>query len=352
MPKPAKPRAPKVPAAPTSAAIPVPFEAATAALAPLLDTLDRDVVYITHIDKHPAFFKRRIFFVPVGLNTVLAALLLWRAYAAYPTYCNILLSFFGSPNETTIYYATTPWGALVRKVVWRMVVFLFDWLLFTIVGPWPWTFFLDSAGSPVMWRINAGFRDNEVYVRQSRGWGAEDLLGEADGSSGKAGGDSPFFKTRILPAVDATRLREKTGYLLMDGDFDLDFGAMIIATQLVDKKTVPLDELRTSVFVWVGSDTTGQWAVWSCGRLDEGAETEARQKIVLFKDRLTALGKESLFFKWVELVQFESSAPEGFTMERQAATADKAKKLFEDEGIDFDTFIRDIGGLGGMPGMA
>jgi hypothetical protein len=331
--------------------MPEPFEAAPSALAPLLDTFDRDTVYITHIDRHPAPFKRRVFLVPVGLNAVLSALLLWRAYAAYPFYCNILLSFFGHPNETTIYYATTAWRALIKQVTWRMVVFLFDWLLFTIVGPWPWTFFLESGGNPVSWRINTGFRDNEVYVRRSRGWGAKDLLGEAEGASGKAGGDSPFFKTRILPAVDMTRLREKTGYLLMDANFDLDFGAMIAATQFVDQKTLSTEDLRTNVIVWVGSETKGQWAVWNCGRLDEGAETEARQKIVLFKDRLTALGKESLFFKWVELVQFESSAPGGFTTERQSATAEKAKKLFEDEGVDFDTFIQDIGGLDGMPGM-
>jgi hypothetical protein len=347
MPKPSK-RAPKVP----TAAIPAPFEAAPAALAPFLDTLDPSTVYITHIDKHPAFFKRRIFMVPVVLNTVIAALLLWRAWVAYPMYCDIVLSFFGNPNETTIYYATSTWGTLVKKVAWRAVVFGFDWSLFTIVGPWPWSFFCDSGGSPIMWRVTCGFRDDEVYVRQSRGWGAEDLLGEAEGSSGKAGGDSPFFKTRILPAVDATRLREKTGYLLMDGDFDLDFGAMSLVAQLVDKKTVPISELRTSVFVWVGNEDTGRWAVWNCGRLDEDAETEGRKKIILFKDRLTAMGKESLFFKWVELVQFESSAPEGFTLEHQTAAAAKAKTLFENEGVDFDAFIRDIGGLGAMPGMA
>ncbi|KAF2241537.1 hypothetical protein BU26DRAFT_172599 [Trematosphaeria pertusa] len=334
-----------------AAAIPEPFEPASAALARFLSTFDKDNVYITHIDNHPAWFKRRIFFVPVGINVVIAALLLWRAYAASPFYWSLLMSLLGNRNETTIYYTETPWGKLIKSVVWRMLVFLFDWLLFRIVGPWPWSFFLESPGNPVTWRFTVGFRDEEVYVRQSRGWGAKDLLGEAEGSSGKAGGDSPFFKTRILPAVDMRRLREKTGYLLMDGDFDLDFGGMITATKLLDKKEITADLLRTSVFVWVGSEETGQWAVWNCWKLDEGSETEARQKIMLFKDRLTAMGKESLFFKWVELVQFESNAPGGFTYERQAATAEKAKTLFEEEGIDFDKFIRDIGGLGGMPGM-
>lgn len=332
-------------------AIPEPFTPADAALAPLLSTFDKNSVYITHIDNHPSWFKRRIFFVPVTINLVLALLLLWRAYAIFPLYWALTISLLGNPNETTIYWATTPWGKLSWLMVKRMGTFLFDWMLFKIVGPWPWTFFFESPGNPVSWRLKIGFRDDEVYVRESRGWGAKDLLGAAEGASGKAGGESPFFKTRILPAVEPQRLTEKTGYLLMDKDFDLDFAGMINATQLLDKKEITKDLLRKSVFVWVGKEESGQWTVWDCWKLDEGSETEARQKIMLFKDRLTAMGKESLFFKWVELVQFESNAPGGFTYERQTATAEKAKKLFQDEGIDFDQFIKEIGGLGGMPGM-
>jgi hypothetical protein len=139
--------------------------------------------------------------------------------------------------------------------------------------------------------------------------------------------------------------------MLMDKDFDLDFAAMIRATQLVDKKDISMNSLRKTVFVWVGSEEAGQWAMWDCWKLDEGSETEAREKIILFKDRLTAMGKENLFFKWVELVQYESNSPEGFTQERQIATAEKAKRLFEEQGVDFEAFIKEIGGLGGMPGM-
>ncbi|KAF1959620.1 hypothetical protein CC80DRAFT_466580 [Byssothecium circinans] len=341
-------KATKTPPKPT---IPEPFEPAPSALEPLLSTFDIRSVYITHIDNHPADFKKRIFYVPVAINLALAAFLALRAYYASPLYWKLFLSILGNANDTTIYWASTPTGQLIKTVIWRMCIFSFDFMLFRIVGPWPWTFFLELPGNPVSWRWKIGFRDEEVYVRESRGWGAEDLLGAAEGASGKAGSESPFFKTRILPAVDMHRLREKTGYMLMDKDFDLYFGGMIEATKLLDKKVVSIDELRTSVFVWVGSQEDGEWAVWNCGKLDESAETEARKKIILFKDRLTAMGKESLFFKWVELVQFESNAPGGFTYERQAATADKAKKMFEAEGVDFDTFIKDIGGLEGMPGL-
>lgn len=347
MPKPTK-RAAKALPAPS---IPSPFSPAPSSLLPLLSAFDKSTVYITHIDHHPGWFKKRVFYVPVGLNLAIAIVLLWRAYVAIPWYWLLIMSFLGNENETTIRFATSTWGQIITGVLWRSSLFMFDFLLFRVVGPWPWSFFFESPGNPVSWRWKVGFRDEEIYVRQSRGWGSKDLLGEAEGSTGKAGEESPFFKTRVLPAVDRTRLREKTGYMLMDKDYDLDFAGMTKATELLDKKEIEVDALRKSVFVWVGSEEAGQWVVWDCWRLDEGGETEARQKIVLFKDRLTAMGKENLFFKWVELVQYESNAPGGFTQERQISTAEKAKKLFEEQGVDFDTFIKDIGGLDGMPGM-
>ncbi|KAF2872196.1 hypothetical protein BDV95DRAFT_571746 [Massariosphaeria phaeospora] len=331
--------------------MPEPFSPAPAALEPLLSQFDPDSIYITHVDNHPAWFKKRIFFVPVGINLTIALLLAWRVYAALPLYWSIIMSLLGNPNETTIYWGDNSWGQLAVSVLWRTLIFTFDFLLFRFVGPWPLTFFFESPGNPVSWRWTTGFRDVEVYVRESRGWGAKDLLGEAEGATGKAGADSPFFKTRILPAIESGRLRDKTGYLLMDKDFDLDFWGMTQATELLDKKEITLDALRKSVFMWVGSLETGQWIVWDCWKLDEGSATEAREKIILFKDRLTLMGKENLFFKWVELVQYESNAPGGFTYERQAATAEKAKTMFEEQGVDFEKFIQEIGGLGGMPGM-
>lgn len=70
-----------------------------------------------------------------------------------------------------------------------------------------------------------------------------------------------------------------------------------------------------------------------------------------FKDRLTAIGKENLFFRWIELIQYESSQPGGFTPERQQDAVVKAKELFERQGVDFEQFIKDIGGLDGIPGL-
>lgn len=340
---------------PSKSTIPSPFTPASAELAPLLSTFSRDTVYITHIDTHPAWFKKRIFSVPVILNLTITLILGLRAYYILPYYARILLSVMGNLNETTIYWTQETWGSMAWKVFKRMLSFMLDFMLFRIVGPWPWSFFLELPGNPVWWRWKVGFREQEVVIRQSRGWGGQDLLGLEEGSSGRAGEESPFFKTRILPALDEKRLREKTGYLLMDADFDLDFYGMIAATQLVDRKTVALDKLRKAVFVYVGDlkaeVENGQWAMWDCSEAEgEESETEARNKLMAFKDKLTALGKESLFFKWVELVQFESNAPGGFTPEKQAETADKTKKMFEAEGVDWEAFSTFIGG-GNMAGM-
>ncbi|KAH4230444.1 hypothetical protein HBI75_036210 [Parastagonospora nodorum] len=340
---------------PSKSTIPSPFTPAPAELSSLLSTFSRDTVYITHIDTHPAWFKKRIFSVPVILNLAITLILALRAYYILPYYARIILSVMGNLNETTIYWTQETWGSMAWKVFKRMLSFMLDFLLFRIVGPWPWSFFLELPGNPVWWRWKVGFRDQEVVIRQSRGWGGQDLLGLEEGSSGKAGEDSPFFKTRILPALDEARLREKTGYLLMDADFDLDFYGMIAATQLVDRKTVTMDKLRKAVFVYVGDlkaeVENGQWAMWDCSEAEgEESETEARNKLMAFKDKLTAMGKESLFFKWVELVQFESNAPGGFTQEKQAETAEKTKKMFEAEGVDWEAFSTFIGG-GNMPGM-
>jgi hypothetical protein len=147
--------------------------------------------------------------------------------------------------------------------------------------------------------------------------------------------------------VDKSRLKEKTGYMLMDENFDLDFFGMVAATQLLDRKDITFEHLRKSVFVYVGDKEgdNGQWAVWDLAKVDEGSETEARDKVIQFKDKLTAMGKESLFFKWVELIQYESSVPGGFTEEKQIATAEKVKKMFADAGVDFEEFSRELDGM-------
>lgn len=329
---------------PATPAAPPPFSPAPSNLSPFLSGLNKSQVYITHIDRHPAAFKKRVFSVPVILNVVILLLLLWRVYAIYPTYLSLLFSVLGYSTPTSVDPTSRTWAQLAWIVAKRAFTFLLDFLLVRFIWSWPLTFFLERPANPVTWRWSVGFRDAEIYVRESRGWGAEDLL-----NANKKGPENPFFKVRILPAVDRTFVRSKTGYLMMGKDWDLDFAGMARAHKLLDGKEIPMESFEKSVWVYAG-DEVG-WCVWECWKLDEGAEEEGRRKIVEFKDRLTKMGKENLFFRWVELVQYESSQPGGFTKERQQHTVNQARKLFEEQGIDFEEFVRASGGVKELPGM-
>lgn len=63
------------------------------------------------------------------------------------------------------------------------------------------------------------------------------------------------------------------------------------------------------------------------------------------------LGKESVFFRWIELIQYESSQPGGFTPQRRVDTIEKARQLFEEQGIEFEEFLESVGGIQALPGL-
>ncbi|KAJ9621330.1 hypothetical protein H2203_007382 [Taxawa tesnikishii (nom. ined.)] len=308
---------------------PAPFTSAPHSLTSFLETLDR---------------SHRIFTVPVILNLSIALLILWRLYSIGPTYLAIIASMLGHESPATVDKAAFTTKQLVWIVLKRTAMFAFDFVLLRFIGPWPVTFFLEKPGNPILWRWKVGFRDLEIVVRTSRSWGTEDLM-----QGVKTGGESAFFKVRILPAVDRGFVRSKTGYLMMDKDWDLDFAAMVKAHQLADEGKVGLKEMEKSVLAW--SEKDGEWLIWQLWKMDEGeGEEEARKKIVALKDRLTVMGKESLFFRWIEIVQYESSQGE-FTPERQKKTLEEVQKAFREQGVEFEDVIESVGGLEGMPGF-
>ncbi|OJD39974.1 uncharacterized protein BKCO1_200092 [Diplodia corticola] len=341
-------------ASPSPPAIPPPPFSRAPELEPFLSTLDREKVYLTHVDTHPIEFKQRIFTIPAALNAAIVALLAWRAYAALPTYWALLLAALGNHTEYAVRRDAATWGELARIALRRGALFLGDYALVFVLGSWPWNFFVGNGpqgdtGNPCAWRwAIGGFREREIYIRESRGWGVKELLGEEGEMA--ASEESPLFKMRILPAIDRRFIREKTGSLMVDANWDLDYEAMARAHRAVDKGEIAEQKFEKSVWVY-GGEPVG-WCVWEVYRLDgDGAEAEGRKKIVAFKDRLTALGKESLFFRWIELIQYESSQPGGFTPARQQDAVNKAKELFEMQGVDFERFIDDVGGLDGIPGL-
>lgn len=211
-------------------------------------------------------------------------------------------------------------------------MFVGDFLLFRFVGMWPWEFFLGKGeeASPVGWRRWNGFRDVEVVVRRSRRWDvplfAKEGSGEAD-TRGKVekrdgvkeewlqeGQEGKLFKEKVLPAVDREWVRSRTSYQMLDQNWDLYFSGMIEAQALIDDSQNGADDFRTSVLVH--AEKWG-WLVWELWREhDEGAGDEATEKLQLIKNKLTVMGKEHLFFRWIEIVQSETSQPGPFTVER------------------------------------
>ncbi|CAI4215659.1 unnamed protein product [Parascedosporium putredinis] len=78
---------------------------------------------------------------------------------------------------------------------------------------------------------------------------------------------------------------------------------------------------------------------------------ERRRQVFAFRDALTALDKEHLFFRWIEIVQFESTRPGGFGPEKQTEVATKIRELFTSEGVNFDELWAETVGSDSIVGM-
>ena len=277
------------------------------------------------------------------MNIVIAILLIWRAQVAIPTYIALILAALGHDSKAKIDVATTDAWSLVYIAGTRTAMLFMDWALARFMVPWPLDFVMRTPESPLSWRWKLGFQGEEVVVRKSRKWDEDlkdDWLAEDT--------DGLVYQERIMPAINRTWVQTKTGYLMMDRSWDLDFGAMIAADDLVKKGKTTLADFQKTVIVY--SEAHG-WLVWPVWKLDEGHEEEGRKKIVLFKDKLTGMGKENLFFRWIELIQYETSQPGGFTPERQADAMKKAEELFVSQGVNFEQFWAEVGGTEGLPGM-
>ena len=313
--------------------IPSPFKPAPAELSNFLETLtSKSHLYILHLDTQPRAFKRRIFAVPLLLNIFILVLLVFRLQYAIPTYFFLLLSALGYDSPANIDKKSTDQLTLLGICGERTLMFVGDFLLFRFVGMWPWDFFLGKGGeaSPVGWRRWCTFRDVEIVVRRSRRWdvplftkeesGSEEMRGEVEKRDGvkeewlQEGMEGKLFKERVLPAVDKRWVKNKTSYQMLDQNWDLYFSGMIEAQAFVNEGKNKTDDFRTSVLVH--TEKWG-WLIWEVWReQEEGAEDEGTKKLQLIKNKLTAMGKENLFFRWIEIVQSETSQPGPFTVEK------------------------------------
>jgi hypothetical protein len=323
---------------------PKPFVLPSKALDPFLSSLDKNHVYITSLDSHPKDFKKKIFLVPVLMNILIMVAIFYRGMVIGPYYMKICFSLMGKKNETTMNTRRMGTDELSKELLRRTGTFMIDLLIYSFVWPWPKAFFLgQKMGNPVAWRTIVGFRDQEIVVRRSRKWfiPGTDVLEE--------GKERDLLFGVVGMATEPMWMSEKTGYLMLNKEWDLDWKLVIAATKLVDKKTMSIEDFKTTILVH--NEEYGWLAIESAEAGGSLKEDEGRRKIVAFKDKLTAMGKEDLFFRWIETVQFESSRPGEFTKERQEETVVKARELFEANKVDFDRFWEEVGGMSGMPGM-
>lgn len=328
------------PSSASSGPIP-PFTKVPQALQPFVEDLSPDEVYLVHIDISAEELKRQTFTVPLIVNLIVTAVIGLRIYMGISTYPALVATLIGLQTSMTVDTAATPWTDSVQIILRRTVTICIDYFLVTLLWSWPVNF----IRGPVRWRRAIGFREREIIVRRSnRSWSKEL-------ERNRWIREDEVRRDKIVAAVTPERIG-KTGYLLVDEDWNLDYAAMVRAHALVDRTRrgdgVQMDEFRTAVLV--NTDADG-WLIWRVE--DENTPTGEkrsiqRDQILAFKQKLTEMGKEDLFLRWVELIQWESSRPGGFTAERQRSAMLQAKQMFEDENVNFSQFWDDMGGMEGL----
>ncbi|KAF2396236.1 hypothetical protein EJ06DRAFT_517030 [Trichodelitschia bisporula] len=341
---PPKHRPPKGAKAPKhQAPLPAPFVPAPTHLTPFLSTLTPNTtIHITHLDTHPVPLKQRAFAIPAILNTTLIAALFYRAYTRAPFYTALVLYALRRPTAPI----QAPPSATGREIAWliavRLGAFAVDYILFALLAAWPRTFFLDPA-SPLRWRGAVGFADRELVVRSSTGFDCADLareLGERPDGSGECFG---WVRDAVEP-----RLMARTGLAQVGPRWRLNVPAMVEAVAGEGEWTA--EDVHGKVWAFFpAGENGGKWGVWDVAPMIGAAENPAgRARIFAIQDKLMGMGKEELFYKWVELIQYESTRPGGFGVEAQERAGERVRELFGSYGVDFEGFEREVnGGIGG-----
>ncbi|OCT46964.1 hypothetical protein CLCR_02504 [Cladophialophora carrionii] len=332
---------------------PTPFQYAPPPLRPFLSTLPTDHIYLVHLDHTPPSLKKRVFVVPVLLNLLIILGLCVRVYYAAPVYLEQIITIFGYDTAYKVDTAAAGVGELVNAVTSRTLLLMVDYAIFGLIGSWPREFFFGSKlsrfASPLQWRRRLGFRDTEIIVRRGRKWDTPLLVRENPDQVKTWNVDEELtIKVKVDPAMRPAYLA-KTGYLLLDKDWDLDFKAMLDAHRLVDKNTIQLKDLESLVLVYYQK----QWLVWKVHETPQFTAHDAQEDSTVenFRRNLAGLGAEDVFFRWIEIVQFETSQPGGFTEGRQAEAIRELRRRLEKKRVDFARFWEDIGGQNGLPGF-
>ena len=335
-----------------TAGLPAPFKHVPSSLQPIASTLPTNHVYLLHLDRTSVDLKRRVFLVPVLLNLTIVLGLCLRIYFAAPVYLQQIITIFGFETEYSVDTKSQPVGDLMSTVSSRFILIFIDYALFTILGSWPKEFLFGSKLSrfvgPWEWRQKVWFKETEVIVRRGRNWDTPLLEGNDEGTKTWSTQDELTIMFKIEPAMRPS-CTGRSGLGLLDRDWDLDFKAMLDAHRMIKDGRLKMEDLEGVALVYYQK----QWLAW---KIHEDAKLPAgnpEQEDVLqrFKDKLTSLGQEDVFFRWIEIMQYETSQLGAFTEGRRAEAVEELKKQLTGRGVDYDAFWKDIGGEKGLPGF-
>jgi len=338
--------------APAPSSIPEPFRLVPSALVPFVSTLPTDHVYITHLDRSPVSVKKQAFLVPLILNIIIIGILCVRAYYAAPIYLSLIITVFHYETSYQVDPSVADKGDILSAIVSRTFLMMTDYAIFWLLGSWPREFILGSIPNrfvgPLGWKMNVGFEETEVIVRRGRKWDSGLLEGVDDRNRSWAVDEELLLKFKIEPAMRKS-YTIKTGLSLLDKDWDLDYCAMSDAHRLAADGRAKLEDLLELALVYYHK----QWLVW---RVHEAIELpvtdiEGDTKVRKFRETLTGLGREDIFFRWIEMIQYETSQPGGFVEGKKAEALRELQRMLTNKGVDEERFWDGIGGQKGLPGF-
>ncbi|KAK5088871.1 hypothetical protein LTR05_003093 [Lithohypha guttulata] len=342
--------------------LPAPFIPAPVALLALTNTLPRNHVFLVHPESSLPGLRKRLFLVPVLLNIVIVAGLCWRLYYAVPVYLEQISTILGYQTPYSVKPKALSWSVLFEIVAYRTFYLTIDYALFGLLGRWPWEFlFGDRYGrhtSAFHWKWSVGFnREKEPIVRRARRWDASIYQSEIERKhQGKP--EKEWTKEEELAVYtkcsDALRqfVTMKNALSLLDKDWDLDYRAMVDTAELIDAAKLTWPDLDHVVLVpW-----QGKWYSWYphgvSTAISSGQPAKKQdEKLEEFKKALIELKCEDIFYRWIEIVQFETSQPAGLTPNKKMEMEQELKNMLEARNKDFASFLQVIGGLSSVPGL-
>lgn len=324
--------------------------------------MPRDHVFVVHPEQTPPALRRQAFIVPVLLNLIISAGLCWRLYHAVPVYLEQLITILGYETSWTVTPKNLAWGDLINIVGSRTILLTIDYVIFGILGRWPYEFlFGDRYGRYVgcaVWKWDVGFtRPKEPVVRRGRKWDVPIFLDEEERKKQAKPGDTWTKEEELAvytKCTDALRKSQtsKNALSLLDKDWDLDYRAMVDTTELIDQTKLSLDDVDHVVLVpW-----QGKWYSWyphkveaTDGHTDPIPERD--EKLEGFKKHLIELGCEDVFYRWIEIVQYETSQPARFTQAKKNEAEQELRRMLRSRKRDDESFVQAVGGLQNVPGL-